>query len=109
MSFIRLIHLLAHHPDFSNEDQDLKSFAQFIEFYLSCIATAENISYLYHASQRIKTSVDNVSEEKSVVSDIHYLSIEKNISLISSLPLIIELTHISGYCMLIDIEESQTL
>lgn len=69
MSFIRLIHLLAHHPDFTTEDEDLITFAHFIEFYLSCIATSENISYLYHASQKIKTSVDIVSEEKSIVKD----------------------------------------
>ncbi|KAI9305906.1 hypothetical protein BJ944DRAFT_160861 [Cunninghamella echinulata] len=70
MSFIRLIHLLAHHPDFTTEDEDLITFAHFIEFYLSCIATSENISYLYHASQKIKTSVDIVSEEKSINSHV---------------------------------------
>jgi sister-chromatid-cohesion protein PDS5 len=67
-SLVRLIHLLAHHPDFSVAVEDLTIFAQYIRFFLSCVATADNVSFLYHIVQKIKLSKDMVSNELSQVS-----------------------------------------
>ncbi|KAI9313758.1 armadillo-type protein [Dichotomocladium elegans] len=71
-SFVRLVHMLAHHPDFTVANTDLAISAQYIEFYLSCVATPENVSFLYHVAQKIKLSKDMVSNELSENS--YYLS-----------------------------------
>lgn len=67
-SLVRLIHLLAHHPDFSIAADDLNVSAQYLRFFLSCVATADNVSFLYHILQKIKLSKDMVSNELSQVS-----------------------------------------
>lgn len=84
--FPRLISLLAHHPDFtsmstSDDDyvQNLKDFAQYIIFYLMCIATENNLSLIYHLAQRIKQVQDGVSSKTSdniwILSDLAQLAI----------------------------------
>ncbi|CEG69090.1 hypothetical protein RMATCC62417_05229 [Rhizopus microsporus] len=79
-SLVRLVHLLAHHPDFTITTEDLMVFAQYIRFFLSCVATAENVSFLYHIAQKIKLSKDMVSAELSdnsyVLSDMTSLLIK---------------------------------
>lgn len=67
-SLVRLIHILAHHPDFSVATEDLDISAQYIRFYLSCVANPDNASFLYHIVQKIKLSKDMVSPELSQVS-----------------------------------------
>ncbi|KAI9267841.1 armadillo-type protein [Sporodiniella umbellata] len=64
-SLVRLIHMLAHHPDFTVALEDLAIFAQYIRFFLRCVATVDNVSFLYHVAQKIKLSKDMVSEELS--------------------------------------------
>ena len=67
-SFVQLLHILAHHPDFTVATDDLVVFMQYFEFYLSCVATPENVSFLYHVAQKIKSSKDMVSHELSQVN-----------------------------------------
>lgn len=67
-TLVRLVHLLAHHPDFSVAVEDLTEFANYLRFYISCVATQENVSFLYHILQKIKLSKDNVNEELSQVN-----------------------------------------
>lgn len=67
-SLVRLVHILAHHPDFSIATEDLDISAQYIRFYLSCVANPDNVSFLYHIVQKIKLSKDMVSPELSQVS-----------------------------------------
>ncbi|KAI8343353.1 armadillo-type protein [Chlamydoabsidia padenii] len=69
-SIDRLIHLLAHHPDFGSSDEELETFAQYIDFYISCITTHENITPLYYYVQRIKLSVDALEESYTKNSQI---------------------------------------
>ncbi|KAI8988168.1 armadillo-type protein [Mycotypha africana] len=73
-SLVRLVHLLAHHPDFTEAIEDLQVFAQYFKFYFNCVATADNVSFLYHVLQKIKLSKDMVAEELSknsyVLSDL---------------------------------------
>jgi len=64
MIFIRLLHLLAHHPDFDLEDLDgLKEFTKYLNFYLDLVSTADNLPLLYHLAMKIKTVRDADSAE----------------------------------------------
>ncbi|KAI8379771.1 armadillo-type protein [Radiomyces spectabilis] len=80
-SFVRLLHMLAHHPDFGVSTEELLEFLPYIEFYLSCVANADNVSFLYHVAQKIKSSTDMVSNELSqnsyVLSDLACLLIKR--------------------------------
>lgn len=67
MSLVQLIHLLAHHPDFDDTEDDVKLFIPYIELFLDCVATSENISFLYHIGQKIKATTDAVDPENSKV------------------------------------------
>lgn len=51
---VRLLRLLAHHPDFSNEAEDILTFAKYIDFYADCIASQENVPLLYHLAGKLK-------------------------------------------------------
>ncbi|KAF8067855.1 armadillo-type protein [Lyophyllum atratum] len=59
--FIRLLHLLAHHPDFNKDHEDLLDIAKYIQFYISLVATSENISLLYHLAMKAKSVRDSES------------------------------------------------
>ncbi|KZP25702.1 ARM repeat-containing protein [Athelia psychrophila] len=63
--FIRLLHLLAHHPDFSVAHEFLMDFAKYIDFYLDLVATPDNISLLYHLAMKAKTVRDPESHTHS--------------------------------------------
>ena len=63
--FARLISLLAHHPDYGDEPQDLIDLARYITFYLSTVATDKNASIIYHIAQRIKAMRDAISTPTS--------------------------------------------
>ncbi|OSD08806.1 hypothetical protein PYCCODRAFT_1380708 [Trametes coccinea BRFM310] len=57
-AFIRLLHLLAHHPDFKIEHEFLPDIAKYIQFYLDLVASNENVSLLYHLALKAKTVRD---------------------------------------------------
>ncbi|KZT68344.1 hypothetical protein DAEQUDRAFT_812146 [Daedalea quercina L-15889] len=59
--FIRLLHLIAHHPDFAVNAETLPDLAKYIDFYLELVANAENISLLYHLAMKVKTVRDAIS------------------------------------------------
>ncbi|KAI0938430.1 hypothetical protein AcW1_001836 [Taiwanofungus camphoratus] len=65
MIFVRLLHLLAHHPDFSVAEENLPDIAKYIEFYLDLIANAENVPLLYHLAMKAKTVRDAESHTYS--------------------------------------------
>ncbi|KAI0689173.1 armadillo-type protein [Cytidiella melzeri] len=58
MIFIRLLHLLAHHPDFAITEDALPDIAKYIDFYLDLVCTPENIALLYHLAMKTKTIRD---------------------------------------------------
>jgi sister chromatid cohesion protein PDS5 len=66
-AFPRLLHLLAHHTDFSKEESDLDDMVTYLNFYLDCVGTSENYPLLFHLAQRVKQSRDAVDEDKSEV------------------------------------------
>lgn len=83
--FARLLHLLAHHPDFSTDPDDIAMTAQcarlllasfwstvtrvrrYIRFYLENIAGSENISFLYHLAAVLKTVRDAATDQHNEV------------------------------------------
>ncbi|MCJ1307412.1 hypothetical protein MMC25_001058 [Agyrium rufum] len=59
--FSRLISLLAHHPDYpASADESFADFARYFLFYLDTVAGEENISLIYHITQRVKSCQDAV-------------------------------------------------
>ncbi|KIK94536.1 hypothetical protein PAXRUDRAFT_827895 [Paxillus rubicundulus Ve08.2h10] len=63
--FIRLLHLLAHHPDFATAQENMQEMAKYIEFYLDLIASSENIALIYHLAMKAKTVRDAQSHTYS--------------------------------------------
>src|SRR5436305_15319500 len=66
-TFPRLLHLLAHHTDFSNENNDLEDMTTYLQFYLDCVGTADNYALFFHLAQRVKQSRDALDVDKSEV------------------------------------------
>ncbi|KAG9678147.1 hypothetical protein KCU99_g2389, partial [Aureobasidium melanogenum] len=64
-TFARFISLLAHHPDFSTEAENLRDFVDYMMFYLKAVATPANIALIYHIAQRMKSVRDGIDESKS--------------------------------------------
>jgi sister-chromatid-cohesion protein PDS5 len=84
MIFLRLLHLLAHHPDYALATEILQETAKsvfpshgvvpvliasfrYIEFYLDLIGTADNMPLLYHLAMKGKTVRDATSQTYSEV------------------------------------------
>ncbi|KAG5641986.1 hypothetical protein DXG03_003815 [Asterophora parasitica] len=59
--FIRLLHLLSHHPDFNKTHEEFMDIAKYIQFYIQLIATSENVSLLFHLALKGKTVRDSES------------------------------------------------
>eukprot|EP00835_Amoeboradix_gromovi_P005272 NODE_480_length_7860_cov_0.165958.p6 type:complete len:120 gc:universal NODE_480_length_7860_cov_0.165958:7237-7596(+) len=72
MAIQRLIHLLAHHPDFSLQDKEL--FEKYFEFVFKTIGTKENINCLILACEQMKMVEDNITYDNAVKDGIYYLS-----------------------------------
>ncbi|KAG7446844.1 cohesin-associated protein Pds5 [Guyanagaster necrorhizus] len=65
ISVIRLMHLLAHHPDFSIALEDLQDIGKYLKYFADQVVQAENISLIYHYALKGKTVRDLESEEYS--------------------------------------------
>ncbi|RXW15368.1 hypothetical protein EST38_g10488 [Candolleomyces aberdarensis] len=64
--FIRLLHLLAHHPDFSTAHEDLLDIVKYLQLYLDLIATQDNVSLLHHLALKAKTVRDAESHSENL-------------------------------------------
>ncbi|TWU76747.1 hypothetical protein ED733_004271 [Metarhizium rileyi] len=77
----RLIALLAHHPDYNAELDDLVDFANYFLFYLNAVATEDNISLIYRYTERVKQVQDGINPKASdnlyVLSDLASTVIRK--------------------------------
>ncbi|KKY23281.1 putative sister chromatid cohesion and dna repair protein [Diplodia seriata] len=73
-AFARFLSLLAHHPDYSAEADNLRDFVQYVMFFLKTVANADNVSLVYHVAQRVKSVEDAIdpaaSENLYVLSDL---------------------------------------
>jgi hypothetical protein len=70
MIFIRLLHLLAHHPDFATSQEEMLDLAKYIEFYLQQVANQDTISLLYHLAMKAKTVRDAESQHHTEVREV---------------------------------------
>ncbi|KAI1122698.1 armadillo-type protein [Nemania abortiva] len=70
----RLISLLAHHPDFSPEAEDLVDHARYFLFYSSTVATEANFGMIFKYAERVKQTLDGIDSSKSerlyILSDL---------------------------------------
>lgn len=70
--FARLLSLLAHHPDYGIGVDDLLDSARYIMFYLTAVATEQNLSLIYHIAQRVKQKRDAIDPDAS--ENLYHLS-----------------------------------
>jgi sister-chromatid-cohesion protein PDS5 len=79
--FARLLSLLAHHPDYSKEPENLKDHARYILYYLNALASEDNLGLIYKYAERVKQARDginaNESERLYVLSDLAQAVIRK--------------------------------
>ncbi|KAI0405369.1 armadillo-type protein [Xylaria palmicola] len=70
----RLISLLAHHPDFSTEAEELVDHARYLLFYVSNVATEANFGMIFKYAERVKQTLDGIDRSKSdrlyILSDL---------------------------------------
>ncbi|KAI1090875.1 armadillo-type protein [Rostrohypoxylon terebratum] len=70
----RLISLLAHHPDYSTEVDDLVDHARYLLYYISNVTTEANFGIIFKYAERVKQTRDGInpveSERLYVVSDL---------------------------------------
>ena len=68
--WVRFLFLLSHHPDFqSDQPEQLASFARYMDFYLRCVATQDNVSVLAHYAADVRSYLDVTSPEQSFEAD----------------------------------------
>jgi sister-chromatid-cohesion protein PDS5 len=72
--FARLLSLIAHHPDFSSEEETLKQMSAFILYYLKCVATEDNLPLIYHMAGRVKTVRDGIDASGQTDENLYVLS-----------------------------------
>ncbi|KAF8851743.1 hypothetical protein BDZ45DRAFT_808062 [Acephala macrosclerotiorum] len=77
----RLIHLVAHHPDYSVEPEELKDIGTYILYYLNTVASEENLAHIYKCAQRVKQAKDAVpgadADNIYVLSDLTQALVKK--------------------------------
>lgn len=64
----RLIHLLAHHPDFAAErrdNDDIVNFAVYFNYYFDAVVKSDSLVLVYHYCQRIKQVVDAIRRDEN--------------------------------------------
>lgn len=77
----RLISLLAHHPDYSTEPDDLVDHARYLLYYISNVATEANFGMIYKYAERVKQTRDGLAPSESerlyVISDLAQTILKK--------------------------------
>ncbi|KAK4448559.1 putative sister chromatid cohesion protein PDS5 [Podospora aff. communis PSN243] len=69
----RLLSLLAHHPDYGQELELLIDHARYLLFYISLVATEDNLGLIYKYAERVKQTQDSLDQESvrhRVLSDL---------------------------------------
>lgn len=79
--FARLLSLLAHHPDYSEEPDNLKDHTRYILYYLNAMASEDNLGLIYKYAERVKQARDGINANESkrlyVLSDLAQAVIRK--------------------------------
>ncbi|KAI1376681.1 armadillo-type protein [Hypoxylon crocopeplum] len=61
----RLISLLAHHPDYGTEVDDLIDHARYLLYYVSNVATETNFGMIFKYAERVKQTRDGITPAQS--------------------------------------------
>ena len=79
--FARLLSLLAHHPDYSTEPEELRDHARYALYYITSVASEDNIGLIYKYAERVKQARDGIAPTESdrlyVLSDLAQAMIRK--------------------------------
>ena len=79
--FARLLSLLAHHPDYSTDPAELTDHAQYVLYYITSVASEDNLGLIHKYAERVKQARDGISLEDSdrlyVLSDLAQAVIRK--------------------------------
>jgi sister-chromatid-cohesion protein PDS5 len=76
----RLLSLLAHHPDYSANLDELVDHARYLLFYVSLVATESNLGLIYKYAERVKQTQDALNPRDNnhqVLSDLAQAVIRK--------------------------------
>jgi sister-chromatid-cohesion protein PDS5 len=76
----RLLSLLAHHPDYSQELDDLVDHARYLVFYTSLVGTEANLGLINKYAERVKQTRDTLYpdwDNHRVLSDLAQAVIRK--------------------------------
>ncbi|KAK5663935.1 hypothetical protein OQA88_147 [Cercophora sp. LCS_1] len=76
----RLLSLLAHHPDYGSEIDELMENARYLMFYITSVGTESNLGLIYKYAERVKQTVDSLDPESGrhrVLSDLAQAAIRK--------------------------------
>ena len=80
-TFPRLLSLLAHHPDYTPVPAELIDHARYILYYVSTVATEDNLGLIYKYAQSVKQARDGINPKESdnlyVLSDLAQTVIQK--------------------------------
>nr|GAT42782.1 predicted protein [Mycena chlorophos] len=71
--FLRLLHVLAHHPDFGTSEDEMLDIAKYIQFYIQQVGTPDTISLLYLLAMKGKTvrdADDQYTENLYITSEL---------------------------------------
>lgn len=70
--FPRFLYLLAHHPDLVPDvPQELAAFARYVDFFLACVATPDNVGALAGAAHALRTAVDVTADARDASHRLH--------------------------------------
>ncbi|PVH74836.1 hypothetical protein DL98DRAFT_537088 [Cadophora sp. DSE1049] len=78
--FPRLLHLLAHHPDFSTEPTELADIGKYIIYYLSTVASEPSLALTYKYAERVKQARNLIPGDEDniyILSDLAQTLIKK--------------------------------
>ncbi|RDL34437.1 Uncharacterized protein BP5553_07565 [Venustampulla echinocandica] len=79
--FARLISLLAHHPDFSLQPDELVDHARYLLYYITAVVSEENLPLVYKYAERVKQARDAIPSQHPeniyVLSDLATALIKK--------------------------------
>ncbi|GAA96258.1 uncharacterized protein L969DRAFT_100755 [Mixia osmundae IAM 14324] len=72
MALVRLLHMLAHHPDYAATPEGLLLSQKYIDFFIESVATSTNASLLYYLAAKCKTVQDQ--HDASTTESIYVLA-----------------------------------
>lgn len=62
--WVRFLYVLSHHPDLQpDQPEQLASFARYMDFYITCVATQANVSTLAHYAASLRSCIDVASPD----------------------------------------------